>query len=179
MDFLKSGSSQRLNRLLNENETHGMLEAPDFDSIDNVFSVFGGLADSLCDPTTFGKTNSALNEYVDMVNYLCKRHKSFEWCDGSLWHLQTRGQTFKKPANAAFEMYKASKMPTQKWHVVVVSSTVLERGRLNARVKPFKSFVKTVHFCDAKFRLETLQVVISLSLTLRFICRLLWKLAEF
>lgn len=55
-----------------------MLEIFDSGFIDNVSSFLSGLVDSLCGLTRPTETTSSVTEYLDTVNYLFKRHKSFE-----------------------------------------------------------------------------------------------------
>lgn len=67
-----------------------MLEASDVRCMDNITKILGELVDSPCGLTKSGKATSASAEYVDMVNYSFKRHKSLEWCIGLIKHLQIR-----------------------------------------------------------------------------------------
>lgn len=80
IDFSTPGSSQRLNGLVNKDGTDSMLEASEFDSINNISPFLRELVDGLCGLTKSTETTSAFIEYVDTVNILFKRHRSFEWC---------------------------------------------------------------------------------------------------
>lgn len=78
VDFSKTENSGRLTGLFNENGLHEMLKASDFDAIDNVSPVLDGFVDALCSLCRSAKVTSAMTEYVDMVNFMFRRHMNFE-----------------------------------------------------------------------------------------------------
>lgn len=94
---------------------HGMMEAFDFDSTDNVSPSLGGLLDNLYGLTKNGKNTSTITRYADKVNVLFNRSKSFEWCGVSIRHLQARVQGIEEHTKAAFGKHQTSKMLAQKW----------------------------------------------------------------
>lgn len=49
---------------------------------------------TFCVLTKTGETTSAFTEFVDLVNFLFKRHMSFTMCEVSTLHLQTRVRSF-------------------------------------------------------------------------------------
>lgn len=118
--------------MFNEDRIKDMLEASDYDSIDNVSPFFGELLDSVCGFPKTRETISAITNYVDKAIYLCKRHKSFEWYDASIKHLQARVQTFRKHTKAAFEMYHFTRMLSQTWYAQV---DLCEAAKYAGRIK--------------------------------------------
>ncbi|NJK52916.1 MAG: hypothetical protein HC936_08975 [Leptolyngbyaceae cyanobacterium SU_3_3] len=117
VDFSKPGNSSRLTGLFNENGLHGMLEASDYDAVDNVSPFLGAIVDSLCGLNSTAEVTKAMTEYVDMVNFVFRRHLNFEWTKETIVLLDRRIRSFKK-AKFAFEKYQVSGMHTQKWHAL-------------------------------------------------------------
>lgn len=95
-----------------------MLKVSNFVFICNVFPFQGEIINCLYSLPKTGETISPITEYVDIVNVLLMRHKSFDWCKESILSLQTQTSTFRKSARADFGKYPASKMITQKWHAL-------------------------------------------------------------
>lgn len=79
VDLSKAGNSNRLTGLLDENELPGILQASDFDAADNVFSFLGALANSMCGLLCTAEVTCAMTEYVDMVNFVFRRHMDINW----------------------------------------------------------------------------------------------------
>lgn len=79
IDFSKGRSSQTLTGFLNENRIHGTLKAYDFNSIHMLLLFLNGPFDGLCGLTKTDETTRASTAYVDMINFLFRRHMSSEW----------------------------------------------------------------------------------------------------
>lgn len=79
VNFSKIGNSDRLTGLFHENGLHGMLEASVFDAVKSFYPFPAALVDACCGLNSTAKITSALTEYVDMVNFVFKRHRTFEW----------------------------------------------------------------------------------------------------
>lgn len=95
-----------------------MMEASDFDFVDNVSSFLGGLVDIFCSLTETGETTMSLAAYVDLVTFLFRRHMTFELSAEFKQHLQTLVQFSRSKETAVFGRYQPSGMLTQKWHAL-------------------------------------------------------------
>lgn len=114
----KEQGSQLVTGFFNENGPCRMLRALNFGFIDNLFPFLGGMVNSLCGPTETGETLMALIAFVDILNFLFRRHMSFEWCAESEQHFKRLVQFFKRITRAVFGRYQVSGILTQKWYAL-------------------------------------------------------------
>lgn len=62
VDFSKAENGDRLTGPYNENGQHGMVEASDFEAVDNVSSFFGALVDAFCGLSRTTDVTSAMTK---------------------------------------------------------------------------------------------------------------------
>lgn len=78
VDFSKIENSGRLTGLFNKTELHGILEASDFDALNNVYTFFDFLVVALCRLSRSVEKTSAMTKYVDIMNSVFRHHENFE-----------------------------------------------------------------------------------------------------
>lgn len=91
----------------------GMLETSDFNAVDDVSFFVGALVDTFCGLSSIAEVTTTLTEYIDIVNFVFRRHKSFEWTKEATELFEIYIESFMKKARTAFRNYEASEQLTE------------------------------------------------------------------
>lgn len=93
-----------------------MLEAVDYDNIDNVSTFLGCLVDRMCGIETTEPVTKSFKQYVDMFRYMFRRYKIPGWTDAELERLSIIIRSLKIKSREVFGKYQKSGMGTSKLH---------------------------------------------------------------
>lgn len=96
MNFSKAKKSDHLTSLFSENELSWVLEASDFDTVDNGSPFLGTLFEAFCGLCCTAEVTRSITEYVDMVIMVFARNIIFEWTEKTIQLLEWRIRSFKK-----------------------------------------------------------------------------------
>lgn len=79
-----------------------MLKASNLNAVHNVSLFLGALVDALCGLSRTAEVTSAMNEYVEMINLVFRRHMSFEWTEKTIHLLERCIRLFNKRKDLRF-----------------------------------------------------------------------------
>ena len=121
IDFSKGGSSGNEKGVYgSDGNLIGMLEGKDYRNLDVVFPFVGMFVDRLCDETSTAVSTKVFARYVDMLQ-TCLNKKSREALMGDdtrIRNLEQQIRVFKKMATKLYGPFHASKLGTEKMHML-------------------------------------------------------------
>lgn len=118
VDFSKCVGGPFLTGVLFENGLTGMLEASDYNDLDQMSAFPGPITDVLCDTENEPNVTRLFIQYMKLLNYLRQNKNASDWSKDelNLWH--QRVKNFKSSGENVFGKYQALGMKTQKCHLL-------------------------------------------------------------
>lgn len=102
-----------------------MLEASDFDAIDNVPPFLGVVVDNKRGHYLIIEVAKAFTKYLDLAIFIFLCHLNVKEMEKALQNLNSRNESFQKKDKFAFGRYQVSVKLAQKWYAVGHISGVL------------------------------------------------------
>lgn len=108
-----------------------MLEASGFNKVDQASPFLGSVVDMLCGNERCSEVTAVITLYMEFMSFQFRRLVKAFWTNDTLSKLEEKKKEFKFKTKQVFENYQASKMQTQKWHVLDhIAENIREVGGL-------------------------------------------------
>lgn len=118
LEFSKGDGGGRLSGLLTKDGILRMMEAADYENIDQVFRSFGEIVDIICGNSESGPVTSVFSQYVNLRTIFADDIVDHDELRKSLIVIVYKLMNFKKTAIVIFGPYQTFNMGTSKWHTL-------------------------------------------------------------